>query len=323
MNDKVAELLAKFKKEYGDQFIVGADKILEEKREIFSVTPLLDIGLHGGIAEGSLSVFTGPPKSGKTTTAIHTAIKTGREIYYDDIENRLKEMNLICHAGFDPNKFHVIRSTEDKILTAEDHLTITDNILNSEKQVVLIMDSFSALVTNAEYTEGIDKQQRADAAKMLSKWTRKVSGAVQVKKHIVMGITHIIANPGGYGAPTQEKSGNAIKYMLDNKLRVKSNDWWLVGNEKIGEKTTWIVETSALGAPGAECESYHRYGSGIDEKYEVFTVAVQLGLIEVKGSWVVFHTGEKVQGLEKAYQMMCGNDALYKDILEKVGESLK
>ena len=56
-------------KEYGD-VIRDASYITDNKLDIISVSPKLDIALGGGVPEGSVFVMTGPEKIGKTVTAL-------------------------------------------------------------------------------------------------------------------------------------------------------------------------------------------------------------------------------------------------------------
>ena len=56
-------------KEYGD-VIHDASYITDNKLDIISVSPKLDIALGGGVPEGSMFVMTGPEKIGKTVTAL-------------------------------------------------------------------------------------------------------------------------------------------------------------------------------------------------------------------------------------------------------------
>ena len=50
----------------------------------------------------------------------------------------------------------------------------------------------------------MNKMQRADGAKLLAKFCRKVANVIPVNKNIVIGITHLMGNPTGYGAEFKE-----------------------------------------------------------------------------------------------------------------------
>jgi RecA/RadA recombinase len=162
-------------------------------------------------------VLTGQPKCGKTTTSLDFAAnaqkpeygsgsyKDGRMVYYLNIEGRLKKRDLEGIPGLNLEKFDVIGSQTGKILRAEEYLQIAERIINQEPGCVVIIDSYSALCTEAEITSDMDKMQRADGAKLLAKFCRKVANVIPVNKNIVIGITHLMGNPTGYGAEFKEK----------------------------------------------------------------------------------------------------------------------
>jgi recombination protein RecA len=173
----------------------------------------------------------------------------------------------------------------------------------------------------------MNKMQRADGAKLLAKFCRKVANVIPVNKNIVVGITHLMGNPTGYGAEFKEKSGQAIAYQTDIKLRAKKFSPWLLGKEntQIGQEVEWQVVCSALGPPGATTTSYIRYGEGIDKSMELFNMAVDIGIISKGGAWYTFTELEdkpKFQGAEKARDFMVSNPDIYEALSNKVKEAL-
>ena len=122
----VPSYLEKTVKEYGDILKTGND-VLQSKKDlkVISISPSIDVGLGGGVIEGSWVTLTGDPKSGKTTTAMQIAKNCqglGRTIIYLDVEGRLKQMNFAL-AGLDPSKMIVV-SPVDKPVSAEQFLDI-------------------------------------------------------------------------------------------------------------------------------------------------------------------------------------------------------
>ena len=196
-------------KQFGSDIILSGNAIVDKKTVIIPVSPSVDLILNGGIPEGSFVVLTGQPKCGKTTTSLdfaataqkpqyaHSSFKEGREVYYLNIEGRLKKRDLEGIPGLNLEKFHVIGSQTGKILHAEEYLQIGERIINEIPGCLLIIDSYSALCTEAEITSDMDKMQRADGAKLLAKFCRKVSNVIPVNKNIVIGITHLMGNPTG------------------------------------------------------------------------------------------------------------------------------
>ena len=165
--------------------------------------------------------------------------------------------------------------------------------------------------------------QRADGAKLLAKFCRKVANVIPVNKNIVIGITHLMGNPGYGSSEWKEKSGQAIAYQTDIKLKAAYFKAWNVGKEEtqIGQTIDWQVICSALGPPGAKITSYIRYGVGVDKEMELFNLATDLGLIDKGGAWYTFSTVKdtpKFQGGEKARDFIAQNPKVYDSLWKEV-----
>jgi recombination protein RecA len=326
-------------KKFGDEIILSGNALIDKKVLTIPVSPALDIALNGGIPEGSFVVLTGQPKCGKTTSSLdfaanaqkkeyaHGSFKDGRQVYYLNIEGRLKKRDLEGIPGLDLSRFHIIGSQQGKILHGEEYLQIAERIINEVPGCVLIIDSYSALCTEAEITSDMDKMQRADGAKLLAKFCRKIANVIPVNRNIVIGITHLMGNPTGYGAEFKEKSGQAIAYQTDIKLRAKTFKPWVVGtdNTQIGQEIEWQVVCSALGAPGATATSFIRYGQGIDKHTELINLASDLGVIQKGGAWYTIPSLDdkpKFQGVEKVRAFLVENNEAYTKIAQSVKELL-
>lgn len=328
-------------KNFGENIMLDGKALVDKELITIPVSPALDIILGGGIPEGSFVILTGQPKCGKTTTSLDfcaTAQKSEyngsrgpRQVYYLNIEGRLKKRDLEGIPGLDLDRFHVIGSQTGKILHAEEYLQIAERIINEEPESILIIDSYSALCTEAEITSDMDKMQRADGAKLLAKFCRKVANVIPVNKNIVIGITHLMGNPGYGNVEWKEKSGQAIAYQTDIKLRAKFHKPWTVGTDanetQIGQEIEWITQCSALGPPGGTITSYIRYGQGIDKAMELTTIGSDMGLITKSGAWYTLSflkdAKQKLQGTEKVRQYLVDNpeayESLYKEIKSAMG----
>jgi len=326
-------------KTFGDDIILSGNAVVDKKVLTIPFSPSLDIILNGGVPEGSFVVLTGQPKCGKTTSSLDFAataqkpeyaygsFKDGREVYYLNIEGRLKKRDLEGIPGLNLSKFHVIGSQTGKILHAEEYLQIGERIINEIPGSVVIIDSYSALCTEAEITSDMDKMQRADGAKLLAKFCRKVANVIPVNKNIVIGITHLMGNPTGYGAEFKEKSGQAIAYQTDIKLRAKSFKPWVLSadSSQIGQEIEWSVICSALGPPGGSITSYIRYGQGIDKQMEIINLASDIGVIHKGGAWYTLTSVEdkpKFQGTEKLRAYLMENPSAYESLLVSVKETM-
>lgn len=325
-------------KDFGANIILNATAVMDRESLVIPVSPAIDIILNGGIPEGSFVVLTGQPKCGKTTTSLdfaataqkeeYTCGSAPRNVYYLNIEGRLKKRDLEGIPNINLERFNIIGSQTGKILHAEEYLQIGERIINEDPGCVLIIDSYSALCTEAEITSDMDKMQRADGAKLLAKFCRKVANVIPVNKNIVIGITHLMGNPTGYGAEFKEKSGQAIAYQTDVKMRAKTFKPWLLSsdNTQIGQEVEWQTLCSALGPPGGNITSYIRYGQGIDKQMELVNLAVDIGLINKGGAWysLDFLNDEKTkfQGTEKVRQFLIDNPKVYDNLYGEVKKTM-
>ena len=104
-------------KKYGDVIRSGADVFDEVKgMKVIPVSPAIVLALGGGIREGSWVIFTGSPKTGKTSTALQFAATCqteeygNRPIIYLNSEGRLSALNLGGIQGLDASKITVVES---------------------------------------------------------------------------------------------------------------------------------------------------------------------------------------------------------------------
>ncbi len=344
MNEFVEQVLRKVEKDYGKGVAVNGKDILDYKPMVIPVSPSIDVAISGGIPEGSWFDLVSKEKVGKTTTALHFAANCqkkeygGREVMYLDIEQRLKGMNLRGVEHLNLDKFHVIRHVKGRVVTGQDFLAIGEDFLKGVEGGVLIVDSYSMICHSNEHEGGIGTSTRgAGGYSLLSGFCRQMAGVVPVMRCIVIGIIQLMANPSGYGSGMTEKGGNAIKYQSDVKLKAKKCEPWLVNGKIIGQIVTWHCMWSALGAPGAEAQSYIRYEHGIDVIAESIIFASDIGLISKAGKWYTLEfmknhldllgvtkwddeTEKKCRGdgMDNTYKMLKNNkgwyNALQKDI---------
>jgi len=322
------ETSKQIKKKYGDVFFDVQD-IIKKKTHIIPTTPKLDLALGGGIPEGSWVIISGKEKSGKSVMCLTLAGFAqmpeygGKKIYYFDVENRIKPMTLagIPNLDLDPKKIEFIRSKRENIISAENNLNIAEEILKTEPNVVVILDSASALCSEKEYTEDITSSARNPGPKLLSTFTRKLAPVIPVQDSIVIIIQHMIANTSGYGPAFMEDGGNKIKYQCDVKIRAKGYSKWEEDKKQIGQVVNWDVVYSALSAPGQTVETYLRFGEGYDDVWELMELGVDTGLIEKGGSWfTLLFTGnaEKFQGQKKMRDFLKENPKILNALTAKI-----
>lgn len=316
------DLRKDLEKKYGIEIITSGQHLVDNPKDVVSISPAFDIGLGGGLPKGTFGLFSALYSYGKTTTALSLAAnaqKAGMTIYYDNIEHRLKTRDLLGIKNLDIPNFRIIQSQPGKILSAEDHLQIEDQILNNEQNVMVIQDSASQLCSSSELTCDMGDKQRAPGAVLLSQFTKKIASVLPVNNNILICIVHMIANTGGsYGSGLTESGGNKIKFAANLHVRAKTMDYLKVGeSDPYGQKVTWEVQKSPHGPPKCKIESFIRYGVGVDAILELINLGLQLGIIQQGGSWYTLED-QKVQGQEKLYNLLNSDGELLKTLKEKV-----
>jgi recombination protein RecA len=320
--------IKEIQKKYGEGVLTDASFLLEETKIVIPVSPAIDIGLRGGIPEGSVCTFSGKAGSGKSTTALQIAANAqrkengARKIYYADVECRLKKSNLQGIHGLDcsPDKFSVIRSTENKILSAEDYLNIVLTLIKSQPRSIFIIDSASALCGLGEMSDEVRSDFRNNGPKLLANFCRHIPPLMLLNKQILMITQHLITDTSGKGVGYHEDGGVKVTHQADIRMRIKYTERWNVGsgeNEKqIGKVLHWGISKSPYGEVD-KLESYLRYGYGLDDVFEYINLAIDLGIIKKGGAWYSYGE-EKWQGQEKLYNAILENKTLFEEIKGKI-----
>ena len=101
-------------KNFGKDILTSAHNIIDREKVVIPVSPKLDLILGGGIPEGSFVIFTGQPKTGKSTLALDFAstcqrpefggefCPEGRHVYYYNVVVINK---FIAELKLRPNSF--------------------------------------------------------------------------------------------------------------------------------------------------------------------------------------------------------------------------
>lgn len=330
VRDKRTELGELISKKFGSVLFDGSH-IKNNPKVLIPTTPTLDLSLRGGIPEGTLTLMTGRPKTGKSTMALQLAANAqelGRHVYYLNIEHRFNEKNLttVSHLKTTPDYFTLIESSREKTLSSQDFLNIAVDIISTHEQSVVILDSISSLCSDNELSRDIGEMARPEGPKMFGNFCRKVSSSINLNRITLIGILHLIANTSGYGSPWMEDGGNKIQYAADTKLKCKATSKWEEGSgdnvKLIGQEVDWEVVYSANGPPGDVAKTYIRYGMGYDGTWEIICLGIDMGLITKAGAWFQYQpsSGEvvKVQGQPKLYDYFKNNPEETKLVYSKI-----
>lgn len=338
--DVLDTLYDEINQQYGRGVMTSHGELLEEGYVGIPWTPALDIINSGPIREGSWVGVTGHPKSGKSSTILSFCANAqkpeygSRTVIYLDVEGRVVPERLEAIKGLrtERNRFAYIKSQHGNILSAQQQLTILDNVIRSVPNAVVVIDSISSLCDQREIDNGIGTETRGGGAKLFSQFCRLVNQVVPVQKTIVFGVTHIIKNTSGRGPAEFERVARMWQYQVDYQLRNNKLEHWQSDGRNIGFKANWTCKTSKNGPPGMTVDSYFRYGIGIDSLYEAMSLASAANLIKRSGSWYTLAylerpeyqhlVGEeqlpKFQGMEQVYKALSSQPELAEPLYQEV-----
>jgi len=330
--------MAAIKKKYGDIIRSGTD-IFDEKsnKRCVSISPAYDLGLNGGILEGSWTVISGVPKCGKSSLCLQliaNAQAQGRRGIYADAESRIKQYNLAGIHNLDKKEIEVISGKEED-LSAEDMLNTVNAMIRLPKNrgSVCVIDSTSSLLPRDEMDAEVSSKLRAQLPKMLSHWVKQNAQVVVRNDILMVLITHYITNTSGYGKHKVADCGVMVQYQADNRLDFTHVEPWEENGKKIGQKTTCDISCSAMGASGNTVTSYLRFGHGIDCTKEFIELGESFGLIEKAGAWFTLPylaehpdlasvAEQKFQGQQKVYDFISSTPSASEFLKKELGSLL-
>lgn len=310
-----------------ENFLIPVSSLKEEQGRTFNTTLSLDIALSGGIPEGSSVLMSGKPKVGKTTLALHYVQQCHRadqekKAFFFDVEGRLRTELLDCFPDLNRENFSVVRSNDNKILSAEDFLNLLYQTLKDYPKCICILDSIAALCPESELSSNIgDGVKMAGTASLMYKMFRRVSQILPVTKSTFIALTHMIANPNpGPGKKSYGVGGNAPQYgasvWLEGGWKQDIED---SNNKTIGQNAHFYIVASALGAPGSEVTIPIIYGKGVDEAVDLFNLSCELGMIAKSGAWyTVPGVKDKVQGQMNVIDYLRKNKDLYNQLYSQI-----
>lgn len=287
---------------YGKDVLVKASDFTEKSRKILKTILSLDIALSGGIPEGTVCLFSGKAKAGKTTLTLEilrNAILADKKAFYVDIERRCKKALLDTISDLDTEKLQFIQGS----FSAEQWFNIIERTIKDNPGCVIVVDSLAQLSTLSELSEAVgDNKDMAGVPKLVSSFFRKNAQVIDDNNVILVFISQLQTNREPHGKKWIEKGGQAIQYACSVWLNVDYTKAWDKDsdtNAPAGHDIFLKVVSSALGCPFLPCSLPLRYGKGIDKHRDLAIQCENLGLIIKSGSWYEIPAfDKKVQGLD-------------------------
>ena len=282
----------------------------------------LDIALGiGGFPRGRVVEIYGPESSGKTTVCLHVianAQKAGGVCAFIDTEHAL-----------DPGYAGVIGVAIDDLLVSqpdcgEDALNIAETLVRSNAIDVLVIDSVAALVPRAEIEGQMGDSHVGLQARLMSQALRKLTGAISRSRTCVVFTNQIREKIGVmFGNPETTTGGRALKFYASLRLEIRRTATIKAPDgQPLGSRVKVKVVKNKMAPPFLSAEFDIMYSEGISRSGSILDVALDLKLLEKRGSWFSFQDTQIGQGREQTKQALDADPELQARILTAVRERL-
>ncbi len=306
--------LANLTKRFGDGAIMRLGEATHLHVEIIPTGSLaLDYALGvGGIPRGRVTEIYGPEGAGKTTLAQHIvaeAQKRGGVAAFIDMEHAL-DPAYAARCGVDVD--NLLISQPD---TGEQALEIAETLIRSGAVDVVVVDSVAALVPRAEIEGEMGDSHPGLQARLMSQALRKLSGAVKQSNTALIFTNQLREKIGVmFGNPETTSGGRALKFYASVRLDVRRITSIKEKGEVIGNRTRVRVTKNKVAPPFRVAEFDIMYNEGISRAGDLLDIAVELELIEKRGSYYYYAGENLAQGRENAKQALRENPALANEI---------
>ena len=315
--DTLHEVMSGVQKEFGNESI----RVLDEKsaRTIDAVSSgclALDRALGiGGYPRGRIVEIFGPESSGKTTLTLHAIAEAqlaGGLAAFVDAE----------HA-FDPAYARATGVRTSQLLlsqpdSGEQALDIVENLANSQKIALIVIDSVAALVPQAEIDGSMADNPLGLQARLMSRAMRKLTGVAAKSNTTLLFVNQLRHKIGvTFGSPETTPGGNALKYYSSMRLDVRRIGKVTADERVLGNRTRVKVIKNKCAQPFEEAEFDIRWGVGVDIAADLLDTALSCNALTRSGSHYQYQGKSIGQGRERARATLLESAELRGNLLEE------
>ena len=316
LEDAIGDICSKF----GDGAIMRMGDVANKNIEVVSSGVLpLDVALGiGGYPRGRVVEIFGPEGSGKTTIAlcaVAEAQKAGGIAAFIDAEHAL-DPRMAKMLGVNLDSLYL--SQPD---SGEQGLYILDQMVRTGAVDIVVVDSVAALTPQAEIDGRIGESQLGLQARLMSYSLRRLASIISKTNCIVIFINQLRAMIStGYAPGPSETTtgGRALKFYASIRLEVRRGKKLEKSDVTIGHELYLKVVKNKLAPPFRTAHASLIYGKGIPVGVSVVDMAIDVGIIGKKGSWLTYKGETLGQGKETVAKFLSENQALQDEIMKAI-----
>jgi recombination protein RecA len=247
---KMADLIvSQIRTSFGQGAIMKMNEIANSQVEVISTGSLVvDIATGvGGVPKGRIVEIYGPESSGKTSLCLATmaqAQKNGGIAAIIDAEHAF-DPSWAAKFGVNLDELYVAQPNN-----GEEALEIVDNLVRSNAFDIIVIDSVAALVPRSEIEGNMGDSTMGVQARLMSQALRKLTGAINKSKTVVIFINQIRLKIGVmFGNPETTTGGQALKFYASQRFDVRKSGQLKNGTEDVGIRMKVKVVKNKLAAP--------------------------------------------------------------------------
>lgn len=288
--------------------------------EMFSTGILpLDMVLGGGWPRGRVVEIYGHESSGKTSLALYAIAEMHRmnePVVLIDAEHAL-DINYAKKLGVDPELLLLVQPN-----CGEDAISTADKVIRSGHVRLVVIDSVSALVPQAELEGQVGEGALGQLARLMSTALRRLSPVAHKSKCTIIFINQIRNKIGVYGNPETTTGGLALKFHASVRAEIRAVERKKVGTEDVGFRARVRVVKSKVSVPYRVTEFDLMHGRGVPKAGALLDTAESLGVVAKRGSYY-YIDGQVCQGRDRTVAFLDENPDVYAALEKSVKERIK
>ena len=273
---------------------------------------VLDRCIGGGFPVGRIVELYGPEGSGKTSLALHAireAQRVGVICGYVDMEHAV-DIEFAKRIGVEVGELNFAQPDYGEMA-----LEVVMGLVG--ECGLIVVDSVATLTPKAEIDGDMGDVHMGLQARLMSQAMRKLGPKCSGEGCCLVFINQIRMRIGGYGSPETTSGGLALKFhawvRVDLRRRMGEKDM-LEGGHRIEFK----VVKNRVGPPFRSGKSDFYYEFGLDNVGELLGLAIQDGVVILKGNSYFYGEERLGTGREQAVRGLKG---FYEEVLEKISKN--